>query len=181
MKSLNADAAAFQSLTTPSLACSFCCTAVFAAIAQLVVFIALCVPFAATADSSAAKLLVSATVLKHASLKVLSQPATVVVTAADLAKGYVDAIAPASVQVRCNTQNGYFLMFESQGEFIRQTVVKGLTNDAQISAAGGGIAQNSAGKGMRQAQLELGFRFFLADSAQQGVYPWPIRLSVTPL
>lgn len=136
---------------------------------------------AALAETGAMKLTISATVLKHASLKVLAQPSSVVVTAADIAKGYVDVPVPASVQVRSNTQDGYLLMFESHGEFVRQTVVKGLANDAQISAAGGGIAQNTVGKGMRQAQLDLGFRFVLAESAQQGVYPWPMRLSVTPL
>lgn len=180
MKALNVDATALQSQTTPGLARGFLSTAVFAVIAQLITLIALCLPFAATADS-AAKLQVSVTVLKHASLKVLAQPSSVIVTAADIAKGYVDVAAPASIQVRSNTQEGYLLMFESQGDFMRQTVVKGLANDVQISTAGGGVAQNTAGKGMRQAQLELGFRFVLAESAQQGVYPWPMRLSVTPL
>lgn len=136
---------------------------------------------ASFAEAGELKFAVSATVQKHASLKVLQQPLSVVVTAADITKGYVDVTAPASVQVRSNTQDGYLLMFESQGEFMRQTVVKGLANDVQISTAGGGVAQNTAGKGMRQTQLDLGFRFVLAQSARQGVYPWPIRLSVTPL
>lgn len=135
----------------------------------------------AIAEAGPMKLTVSATVLKHASLKVLTQPSSVIVTAADIAKGYVDVPIPASVQVKCNTADGFLLMFESQGEFMRQTVVKGLTNDAQISPAGGGIAHNTGGNGMRQAQLDLGFRFVLADSARQGVYPWPMRLSVVPL
>ena len=127
------------------------------------------------------KFAVSATVQKHTSLKELTQPLSVVVTAADIAKGYVDVPTPASVQVRSNTQDGYLLVFESQGEFMRQTVVKGLANDVQFSAAGGGVAQNTAGKGMRQPQIDLGFRFVLAESARQGVYPWPMRLSVSPL
>ena len=136
---------------------------------------------AALAEAGEMKITISATVLKHASLKVLAQPYSVVVTAVDIAKGYIDVPASSSVQVRSNTQEGYLLMFESHGEFIRQTVVKGLANDAQISPSGGGVAQNTAGKGMRQAQFDLGFRFVLAESAQQGVYPWPMRLSVTPL
>lgn len=136
---------------------------------------------AASAETGEMKVTVSATIQKHASLKVLTQPASVVVTAADIARGYVDVPAPASVQVRSNTLDGYLLMFENQGEFMRQTLVKGLANDLQIGLAGGGVAQNMAGRGMRQAQLDLGFRFVLAASAQQGIYPWPLRLSVTPL
>jgi hypothetical protein len=29
--------------------------------------------------------------------------------------------------------------------------------------------------------LDLGFRFELSDTAQPGVYAWPVQLSVTPL
>lgn len=136
---------------------------------------------AACAQSDETKLTVSATVLKYASLKVLAQPGSVVVTAADITRGYVDVPAPASVQVQTNTQNGYLLMFDNQGEFMRQILVKGLANDVQIGVAGGGVAQNTAGQGMRRAQLDLGFRFVLASSAQEGIYPWPMRMSVTPL
>ena len=136
---------------------------------------------ASFADTADLKVSITATIQKHASLKVLTQPLSVVVTAADIVQGYVDVPAQASVQVRSNTKDGYMLMFESQGKFMRQTLVKGLANDIQISSAGGGVAQNTAGRGMRQAQLDLGFRFVLADSALQGTYPWPMRLSVTPL
>ena len=133
------------------------------------------------AQSDQIKLVVSASISKHASLKVLTQPAAVVVTAADITRGYVDVPAPASVQVQTNTQNGYLLTFDNQGEFMRSILVKGLANDVQIGLAGGGVAHNTAGQGMRRAQLDLGFRFILASSAQEGVYPWPVRLSVTPL
>ena len=62
-------------------------------------------------------------------------------------------------------------MFESQGEFMRQRVVKGLVNNVQISMAGDVVVHNTACKGMRQAQLDLGFRFVLAESARRGAYP----------
>lgn len=47
--------------------------------------------------SEQAKMTVSATVLKHASLRVLAQPSSVVVTAEDVARGYVDVSAPTQV------------------------------------------------------------------------------------
>jgi hypothetical protein len=137
-------------------------------------------PLAALA-SGEAKLTVSATISKHASLQVLAQPASVVITAADMARGYVDVPSPAQVAVQSNTQDGYLLMFENQGDFLRQAMVKGLDSDVQVSAGGGGVAQRSAGGGMRKSLLNLGFRFVLSDSARQGVYAWPMRLSVTPL
>ncbi len=135
----------------------------------------------AAAGSNEGKLSVTATVLKHASLKVLAQPASVVVTAADIARGYVDVPSPAQVAIQSNSPGGYMLVFASQGDFVRQTLVRGLGNDVQLGAAGGGVAQGSTGRGMNKTTLDLGFRFVLSESARQGVYAWPMHLSVTPL
>ena len=135
----------------------------------------------AVASENERKLQVSATIAKHASLQVLMQPSSIVVTADDIARGYVDVPSPAQVAVQSNTQSGYMLLFESQGEYLRQTLVKGLSTDLQLGASGGGVAQRSVGRGMSKTLLDLGFRFVLSDSAQQGVYAWPMRLSVTPL
>jgi hypothetical protein len=131
--------------------------------------------------SGETKLTVSATISKHASLQVLSQPSSVVITADDMARGYVDVPSPAQVTVQSNTQDGYLLMFENQGDFLRHALVKGLDSDVQVSAGGGGVAQRSLGRGMRKNLLNLGFRFVLSDSARQGVYAWPMRLSVSAL
>lgn len=128
-----------------------------------------------------AKLTVSATVLKHASLRVLAQPSAVVITAADVARGYVDVAAPAQVAIRSNSPRGYMLEFANAGDFSREIVVKGLTSDLQLSPAGGAIMQPAAPQGVTKTTLQLGFRFVLAASAQPGTYPWPLQLSATPL
>lgn len=146
-----------------------------------VVVLGMLMPVLAEAGSSEAKLTVTATVVKHASLKVLTQPASVVVTAADIARGYVDVPSPAHVAIQTNSQSGYMLMFASEGEFLRQTLVRGLGNDVQLDTAGGGIARRPEGPGMSKATLDLVFRFILSDSAKQGVYAWPMRLSVAVL
>lgn len=136
----------------------------------------------AMAGANEARLQVSATVMKHASLKILAQPASVVVTAADIAQGYLDVPGRAQVAVQNNSLEGYLLMFESQGEFLRQIIVKGLGSDVQLDVgAGGSVTRHAAGRGMSKEVLELGFRFVLSAAARQGVYAWPMRLSVTPL
>lgn len=138
-------------------------------------------PLVASISSDEAKLTVSAIVLKRASLQVLSQPASVVVTAADIARGYVEVPSPLQLKVQSNSQGGYMLIFDSQGAFMHQTLVRGLGNDVQLDAAGGSIAQRASGRGMYQTILALGFRFVLAESAREGIYAWPMRLSVVPL
>jgi hypothetical protein len=140
----------------------------------------LMVPADALAGSET-KLTVTATVLKRASLKTLAQPSSVTITAADIARGYVDVPAAAQVAIQNNSLGGYLLEFAAQGDFMRQIMVKGLANDVQLSPAGGAVMQPSSGSGVTRTTLALGFRFMLSESTQQGTYPWPMRLSVTPL
>lgn len=138
-------------------------------------------PVASVADAGGAKLSVFATVAKHASLQVLAQPSSVLVTAADIARGYVDVVSPAELAVQSNTSSGYSLIFESQGEFLRQTLVKGLGAEVQLGASGGAVTYRPSGRGMSKTVHSLKFRFLLSDSAQQGLYVWPLSLSVVPL
>ncbi len=138
-------------------------------------------PIASFADANAAKLSISATVIKHASLQVLAQPTSVVVTAADIARGYVDVTSPAQVAVQSNTASGYLLIFESQGEFMRQTLVKGLGTEVLLGTSGGGVTHRPLARGMSKTVHDLEFRFLLSNSAQQGLYAWPFSLSVMPL
>jgi hypothetical protein len=155
--------------------------------AQLAIFSSLAIGIlggsgvAAAAGSAEAKLTVTATVLKRASLKTLTQPTSVTVTTADIARGYVDVPIPAQVAIQSNSANGYLLDFASQADFARQIVVRGLTNEVQLSPAGGAVMQPGSSSGVTRTTLALGFRFVLSESAQQGTYSWPMRLSVTPL
>ena len=136
---------------------------------------------ASAAASGTQNVLITTKILKRASLTVLTQPTAVVVTAADVARGYVDVAAPAQVAIQSNSLAGYLLEFASQGGFMRQILVKGLANEVQLSPEGGTVMQSSSGMGVTKTTLALAFRFVLAESTQQGTYPWPMRLSVTPL
>lgn len=138
-------------------------------------------PAPAAMATEQAKVTVSATVLKHASLRVLAQPAAVVITAEDIARGYVDVASPAQVAIKSNSPRGYMLEFANEGDFMRQILVKGLPSDVQLSPAGGAVMQPYAGTGVTRATLELGFRFLLAASARPGTYAWPVHLSVSPI
>lgn len=135
-------------------------------------------PTVALADSAAVA--VSATILPHASLQVLAQPSAVVVTPQDIARGYVEVPAHARVAVKNNTP-GYMLVFSGEGDFVRQVRVSGLGADVQMGAGGGVVTRSTPGRGMNNTVLDIGFRFELAAGTQQGVYPWPIQMSVVPL
>lgn len=139
------------------------------------------VSFNALADANSTSLTLTATVRKHASLQVLAQPASVTVTAADIARGYLDVPNPAQLAVKSNTAQGFMLLFTNQGDFVRQIRVKGLGSDVQLGADGGVVTHAATGLGMNTTKLDLGYRFELSASAQQGVYAWPMQVSVQPL
>lgn len=126
-------------------------------------------------------LAVTATIAKRATLKVLAQPATVVVTAADIARGYVEVPGRARVAIRSNSQAGYMFVFSSEADFVRHMRVSGLGNEVQIGAGGGVVPQSGSAQGVTQATLELGFRFELAANAREGTYAWPVHMSVVPI
>jgi hypothetical protein len=130
------------------------------------------------AGSVSASLSVSAVVRARAVFSVESQPAGLQITEADVARGYVEAPGASLVQVRTNSPAGWLLEFQPlQGPY-RALEVTGLGSTAQVSAAGGWLAQPYAGKMLVTASL--GYRFFLTGDAKPGLYPWPVALSATP-
>ena len=140
-----------------------------------------CIAAPVAQASSSAELRVSAVVRKVTRLQVLSQPAFVQVTEADVARGYVEVPTPMQVAIRSNTAQGYVLAFDSEADFFRQAHVRGLPNAVQVGASGGVVPQPPAGRGMSSVRFDLGFRFDLSQTAKAGVYPWPVHLSAEPL
>ena len=141
----------------------------------------LALPGPAAADASGASLTITAIVPKRASLKVSGQPPSVLITEADLARGYVDALAPIQAAIQSNSPAGYMLVLAGLGDFVRQVRMQGLESEVQMSANGGLIPQRFNSRGVLRTTLDLKFRFFLAASARPGAQPWPMQLSVAPL
>ena len=137
----------------------------------------------ANANANAARsamLSVSATIAKRATLKVLAQPASVLVTEADLTRGYVEVASSVQVAVQSNSTAGYMLVFESLGDLVSNTRVRGLGNEIQLGASGV-VPRAAAGTGVGRATHNLVFRFMLSSSAQLGRHAWPMQISVLPM
>lgn len=127
-----------------------------------------------------ATLSVSATIAKRATLKVLAQPASLLVTDADLTRGYVEVASPVQVAVQSNSTAGYLLVFESLGDLVSNAQVRGLGDDIQLGASGV-VPRAAAGAGVGRATHNLVFRFMLSSSAQLGRHAWPMQISVLPM
>lgn len=133
-----------------------------------------------TAVAAQTKLTVSATVLKRATLKVLSQPGSVMITSTDIERGYIDVPTPSQVAVRSNSLSGYLLVFEIEGDFVSNALVRGMGTEVQLGPNGGVVPQPAEGRGVGNTTHQLGFRFMLSSSARQGTHAWPLQVSVVP-
>ncbi len=124
------------------------------------------------------KTTVSATVLERTSLRVLSQVQEVVVTDADILRGYVEIPAASRVHLKSNNVQGCLLTFEvlsaPDDAFNTYYVVLG-GREVQLSKSGGWIHHAYVRGGVI---LNLDYRFSLSKDAQPGTYGWPLMVSV---
>lgn len=130
--------------------------------------------------ASELKMKVTAQVLKHSSLRVLSQPTSVTIAQADIERGFVEVTVPARVLVQNNSASGYQLLFSGHADFVRAVQVHGLGDAVEMPGDGGFVAQ-TGGRALGKAVLDMRFRLMLSGSAQQGTYAWPMQLSIAPL
>jgi hypothetical protein len=122
---------------------------------------------------------VSATVLKRATLTVLSKPSLLTVSNEDIARGYVDATASTTLALKTNSGAGLLLEFVNHAEFVQAIRVQGLGPELQMSAAGGFFRRTA--RPVASELLDLRFRFELSGAAREGVYAWPVHVAVQPL
>jgi hypothetical protein len=111
-------------------------------------------------------------------LYVEAQPPSLVLTEADLARGYVEVPAVSRIRVRSNDPNGYLLAFDVTAGPFTAIEVTGLGPAARIGANGGWLVRPFAGT--QPVTSELTYRFLLASNVQPGTYPWPVSLSAMP-
>ncbi len=129
------------------------------------------------ADSSA-PLQVSATVSPVARLEQLL-PDPLLISAADLARGYVDAPRALRLRVYSNSHAGFVLDVSTQSPWFTAVAIDGLDTGVTLGAEGGAIVQRWPGAPQRDLRLRM--RFNLAAGLAPGLYAWPLQLRARPL
>lgn len=127
------------------------------------------------------RVVVSATVKAYTILKVLYQRPELVITNADIFRGYVEVNAASRIEVKNNNPAGYLLVIDGSNGHLRpfnEIQVKGLANDVRISPGGGWIPQPYA---RGAVTMELSYKFILSKDVQPGTYAWPLTISGRPL
>jgi hypothetical protein len=134
---------------------------------------------AANARDARSSFGVSATVRAVANIELQSVPATFSVSSRDLQRGFVDVEQPTLLTVRSNSQSGYSLDLMTVTPMVASMIVYGLDSELALGAEGGTVVQRWHNP--HPVNLNLKFRFSLAEGLKPGTYPWPVALAVRPL
>jgi hypothetical protein len=132
------------------------------------------VPVSLQAESASTTIQVSVTVIGRTILDVQSEPA-IVVTEADIERGYVDVADVSILTVRSNQRAGFRLGFAPAASWISGADVTGLPEPLSFQASGGSVAFSYQGTAPRE--LELRWRLYLAEGATAGSFPLPISVA----
>lgn len=141
----------------------------------LVLVAALLVPAAFAGDDSAS-MTVSARVIARAVVDVNSQP-DVVVTEADLARGYVDVNEPLAVRIRTNSRNGYLLQVANTSDAFESIELAFGTTSMNVADESWVARPYVPGGEIVNAQV----RVRLSPFATAGRHPLPVQVTASPL
>lgn len=132
---------------------------------------------AAGVSSAQANLRVTVVVPRYATMRVAT-PRSIVVSEADVERGYVELAAPVEVMVQSNVVEGYTLAFDRAGEHVQRAHVQGIAGELVVGEGVALATRPAAGRGMWRDVLQLHFRFDLAPATRAGQHPWPLEISM---
>jgi hypothetical protein len=136
-------------------------------------------PAAAVAEAGSVSMTahVSAVVLARADLHMIKQPIELVLTDADVRRGYVEIDAASMFELKCNSRAGCLLSFATHGLPFRETSINVMGRTVVLGPGGALVTLPVIGR----ATVSLSYRFVLSEGTQPGTYEWPFSLSVSPL
>lgn len=122
---------------------------------------------------------VSVTIQKHAKINVTSNPVSMQVTQADIARGYVDLAERSSIDIQSNSKDSIVLEFQGRdaSSIIREVQVREGGRMTSLSSSGARMLLAGAAQPGVVRTVELSYRVFLAADVQPGTYAWPITLT----
>jgi hypothetical protein len=148
--------------------------------AALVAILSLCSPVTsftehAEAHASHVQEPVVETAAAYATLKVVYQTPELVVTYADILRGYVEVKSGSRIEIRSNAF--FFLRFDGLSNPFREVRIQGFGKDILVDAKGVALFLKDI-RGF--ATFELTYTFILSKDAQPGTYAWPVEISAYP-
>jgi hypothetical protein len=112
-------------------------------------------------------------------LRVLFHPSEVVVTYADILRGYVDLPVAARLEIQNTNLTGYMVVFHGLTTPFQKVIVKGFDKDIVVDTYGGSVIQPYHGRD--PLLLELSYRVVLSKKIRPGTYAWPLTIAISPI
>lgn len=153
----------------------------FAPVRWLAAVALLAAPAGPAWAGSQATLQVSARVMPYTRVESYASPDTLVITASDVERGYVDADAPMAFSIVSNSGQGAAVLFAPLSPHVVSASVSGLPAPVSVGRHPQSIYLPMPGSGLSRLALSLRFRFYLAAGTSAGVHPWPVRVSTEVL
>lgn len=129
------------------------------------------------AGSTKATMHVSVQVIASATVKIDAQP-TIDVTAADVARGYVDLTAPMVLHGRTNSRNGYLLQVVKTSEEFNAVDLELPDASLNVGSSESWIQRPYVAGG---EVVPVHARLYLAPVAMPGPHAIPVSFSASPL
>lgn len=127
------------------------------------------------AGSSHEQTTVGETAAAYATLKIVYQTQELVITQADILRGYVEVNSASRIEIRSNVF--FFLRFSGlQGPF-KEVQIRGFGKDVLVDAEGSSLFLPDI-RGF--VTFELTYKFILLRDAEPGTYAWPLEISAHP-
>lgn len=124
--------------------------------------------------SQTAEMQVSVRVIGRTVVSVDGQPASIELSPADVARGYVDVPSGLALRVRTNDRSGYVLRFEGLPSAFSKASVRWGANEVVLGNEERYLAQPYQQGG---TSVSASVRLYLAPAASPGAYPWPVHIS----
>ncbi len=115
------------------------------------------------------------TAAAYATLKVVYQTPELVVTYADILRGYVEVKSASRIEIRSNAF--FFLRFDGLNRPFKEAQIRGFGKDVLVDTRGSSFFLKDI-RGF--VTFELTYTFKLSKDAQPGTYAWPIEISAHP-
>src|SRR5207245_8409303 len=130
------------------------------------------------ADPKSSQLSVSVEVIARTILTVDAQPATIDITASDIARGYIEVPQAVRFRVRSNAANGYSVRFEPMEFPFRSASIAWDNALTTVGAEGSWISKRYE-QGTKTGAINV--KLNLAPGTQPGTYAWPVRFDANPM
>lgn len=144
----------------------------------LVAAVGLLPSLSVSASSVSAQMTVSVKVIARAVMSIDNEPTDVLVTEADVARGYVDLTVPMTINVRTNSRSGYLLQVSPVGGAFAAVDLNFDNSSIHVSTEEGMIVRPYRAGG---DTLSVNARLTLAPGTAPGRHATPFGISASPL